>query len=129
MYEKYLIYLNEVRARRGGSKKIFHHYVKDLLKCPQHKNSILQQAREAGENEEDIQMDFHILQNKTSITAINIYHNALIFSQLFKVKLKKGCHLLMSLADMALQRNYKQSFVCYHDEGNPNILFLFHYTN
>lgn len=100
VYDKYLVYLQTGRLQRGV-KKNMGNYVKDLLKCSIEKNSIIQQARDAGENEEDIVMDIHILQNTNAVIVLNIYYNALIFSQVFQVKLKKGSHLLLCLAGLA----------------------------
>ena len=78
------------------------------------------QAREAGENEDDINSDLHILQNNFELTAISVYYKAILFSQLYQVKVKNGSHTLMSLEYLAKQKNRKQSFVSYHDKGNYN---------
>ena len=93
-------------------------YAKDLIKSNPQIIAIKLQAREAGENEDDINSDLHILQNKFELTAISVYYNALIFSQLYQVKVKNGSHTLLSLAYLAKQRNRRQSFVSYHDKGN-----------
>ncbi len=116
MYEKYLAYLQLGRQKRG-EKKSLGQYAIDLLKCIQQMNSIVLRAREAGESEDDIKMDLHILQQSVKLSANNVYYNAVIFSQLYKVRVKNGSHTLLSLSDLARQRNRKQSFVSYHDIG------------
>ena len=108
----------QIGRNNRGEKKQFARFTIDFLKNIQQINAIKARCTEAGENEEDINMDLHKLRNIQNFSALNVYYKALIFSQLYQVKIKKGTHILQSLADLAKQRNRKQSFVSYHDIGS-----------
>ena len=73
---------------------------------------------EDTESQDDIDADIMILLHKSSPTALSVNYKALVFSQLFEVKLRNGTQQLSSLAELTKLKNYKQSFVSYHDKGN-----------
>ena len=100
------------------SIKVFLGYIIEYLRVLNNVESIKHTATQNGEDQETINQDIKELQSENSaISSMIISYKALIYSQLYQVKLNRHqYHSKYSLNELTKLNRYNNSFVCHYDK-------------
>ncbi len=103
--------------------KNFNTYVQEHLKIADNIESIRQEAIHNGEDRTEVAEDLVTLSSKNpGISSLGIYYKALIYSQLYQVKLTRHqTHTEYTLNDLTKLNRYTNSFVCHYDKDSKSM--------
>ena len=114
VYRKYLERIQNKRQRIIT----FLNFIQLYLSIPEYIAITRNEAILNGENPSSVDEDILTLQSPTyQINSLGIYYKALIYSQLFGVKLnRRRSHQFYMLSELSKLKKYGNSFVCYHEK-------------
>ena len=117
IYAKYLDY----RTGSGQRLRKIKLFILDILSTENTKQAIIDES-EVTEVQENIKLDIETLsQIDNQFNILEIYHSALISSQLFGVPVNKTKQHLYTLEELSIHGKAKNSFVSYFDKGKKII--------
>ncbi len=113
------IYLKFLQSKgKRGPIKVFLRYINEYLSVFNNVEFVKHTATKNGEDQETINQDIKQLQsNNSAIGSMIIFYKAIIYSQLYQVKLNRHqYHSMFTLNELTKLNRYNNSFVCHYDK-------------